>query len=84
MSDEIKGPSAPEAKVVARNAAVLGELPFADRRDFADAERGFIATLPDAIILTASGHPAWSSTAAMACSRCARASTRSAGSTSPT
>ena len=60
MSDEIKGPSAPEAKVVARNAAVLGELPFADRRDFADAERGFIATLPDAIILTASGHPAWS------------------------
>ena len=60
MSDEIKGPSAPEAKVVARNAAVLGELPFADRRDFADAERGFIATLPDATILTASGHPAWS------------------------
>ena len=60
MSSEARGPSAPEASVVARNKAVLGELPFADRGDFADAERGFIATIPDGTILTAAGHAAWS------------------------
>ena len=60
MSSEARGPSAPEATVVARNKAVLGELPFADRGDFADAERGFIATIPDGTIMTASGHAAWS------------------------
>ncbi|HMN72913.1 MAG TPA: alkyl sulfatase dimerization domain-containing protein [Rhodoblastus sp.] len=60
MSSEANGPTPPEASVVARNKAVLGELPFADRGDFADADRGFVATIPDATILTASGHPAWS------------------------
>lgn len=60
MSSETRGPTPPEASVVARNKAVLDELPFADRGDFADAERGFIATIPDATVLTASGHPAWS------------------------
>lgn len=60
MSSEAKGPTPPETNVVARNKAVLGELPFADRGDFTDAERGFIATIPDATVLTASGHTAWS------------------------
>lgn len=60
MSSEAKGPTPPETSVVARNKAVLGELPFADRGDFTDAERGFIATIPDATVLTASGHTAWS------------------------
>ncbi|MFO1136227.1 MAG: alkyl sulfatase dimerization domain-containing protein [Rhodoblastus sp.] len=60
MSNEAKGPTPPETSVIARNKAVLGELPFADRGDFADAERGFVATIPDATILTAGGHPAWS------------------------
>ena len=60
MSSEARDPTPPEASVVARNKAVLDELPFADRGDFADAERGFIATIPDATILTAGGHPAWS------------------------
>ncbi len=32
------------------NAAVLGQLPFADRRDYEDAVRGFVGTLPDAEI----------------------------------
>jgi len=54
------GPSAPESSVVARNKAVLDELPFHDRSDFADAERGFVATVPDGTILNAGGKPAWS------------------------
>ena len=29
------------------NAALLEELPFADQQDFEDAQRGFIATLPE-------------------------------------
>lgn len=29
------------------NAAVLNELPFADKQDFEDANRGFIATVPE-------------------------------------
>ena len=33
--------------VAAANRAVLSQLPFDDRQDFADATRGFIATLPD-------------------------------------
>ena len=58
-----QAPKPAEASVVARNKAVLGELPFANRDDFADAERGFIATLPDAHILNASGKSAaWSQT----------------------
>ncbi|MCB1525626.1 MAG: MBL fold metallo-hydrolase, partial [Rhodoblastus sp.] len=60
MSSEAKSPTPPAAKVVDRNKAVLDELPFADRGDFADADRGFIATIPDATVLTASGHQAWS------------------------
>ena len=60
MSTEPKGPTAPQASVVARNKAVLDELPFANRDDFADAERGFITTVPDATILNAGGKPAWS------------------------
>ena len=33
--------------VAAANQAVLSQLPFADRQDFVDATRGFIATVPD-------------------------------------
>ena len=33
--------------MVAANQAVLSQLPFADRQDFEDATRGFIATIPD-------------------------------------
>jgi len=36
-----------EPGVAARNAAVLRDLPFADRQDFDDARRGFVATTPD-------------------------------------
>jgi alkyl sulfatase BDS1-like metallo-beta-lactamase superfamily hydrolase len=40
-------PKAAEPSVAAANARVLAELPFADRQDFDDAMRGFIATSPN-------------------------------------
>lgn len=49
-----------EPVVAARNAAVLKELPFENRDDFADADRGFIGTLPHAEISGAAGTPVWS------------------------
>jgi alkyl sulfatase BDS1-like metallo-beta-lactamase superfamily hydrolase len=42
------GPKPAQPDVAARNAAVRSELDFSDRRDFDDAMRGFVATLPDA------------------------------------
>ncbi|MGA2551973.1 MAG: MBL fold metallo-hydrolase, partial [Burkholderiaceae bacterium] len=42
------------------NHALLGQLPFSDRRDFDDAQRGFIAKLPDdSTILGKDGKPVW-------------------------
>ena len=43
-----QAPRAAEPDVVARNRAVLSDLPFSDRQDFDDAMRGFVATVPDA------------------------------------
>ena len=43
-------PKPAEPAVQANNAALLGTLPFANRADFDDAARGFIATLPDALV----------------------------------
>lgn len=43
----------------AANALVLEQLDFADRQDFEDATRGFIATLDPAIIMDAEGNPVW-------------------------
>ena len=42
------------------NAAVIRALPFADRADFADAQRGFIATLPDGLITGDAQRTVWS------------------------
>ena len=39
-----QAPKPAEPSVVAANRAVLSELPFSDRQDFEDANRGFIAT----------------------------------------
>jgi alkyl sulfatase BDS1-like metallo-beta-lactamase superfamily hydrolase len=36
----------------AANESFARSLPFADRADFDDAQRGFIATLPDGVTLT--------------------------------
>jgi alkyl sulfatase BDS1-like metallo-beta-lactamase superfamily hydrolase len=52
-------PNDAEPSVAERNAAVLGELPFADRQDFIDAERGFIASLPDTAIRNEAGRVVW-------------------------
>ncbi len=43
----------------AHNAAVRTALPFGDRQDFADAARGFIATLPEVVIRNAEGRAVW-------------------------
>src|SRR3954463_5707329 len=49
-----------EPTVKARNQDVYGKLPFSDRQDYADADRGFIATLPDATVADGSGGWFWS------------------------
>ena len=42
------------------NAAVLRQLPFANKQDFEDARRGFIAPLPDnGVIRDKEGKPVW-------------------------
>jgi alkyl sulfatase BDS1-like metallo-beta-lactamase superfamily hydrolase len=43
----------------AANDAFTKSLPFSDRADFADARRGFIATLPDGAIAGPGGRPAF-------------------------
>lgn len=43
----------------AANEAFVKSLPFADRTDFDDAKRGFIATLPEGVIAGPDGKPAW-------------------------
>jgi alkyl sulfatase BDS1-like metallo-beta-lactamase superfamily hydrolase len=48
-----------ERSVASANAAVLTELPFANRRDFTDAERGFVGSLPDAAITNDAGRTVW-------------------------
>jgi alkyl sulfatase BDS1-like metallo-beta-lactamase superfamily hydrolase len=45
---------------VAANDRVTDELDFSDRRDFEDAQRGFITTLPDAHIEADAGGVSWS------------------------
>jgi alkyl sulfatase BDS1-like metallo-beta-lactamase superfamily hydrolase len=41
------------------NDAFIKSLPFADRADFDDAKRGFVATLPDGVVAGVGGKPAW-------------------------
>ena len=43
----------------AANDAFVKSLPFADRADFDDAERGFIATLPGGVVAGVGGKPAF-------------------------
>ena len=55
-SKEGKGPSPATG---ALHAAALRELPFSDRDDFADAQRGFVATLPTMTVRDAQGRTSW-------------------------
>ncbi len=57
---DLFAPKAAEPAVKARNAKLLDTLPFNDRQDFEDAERGFVATLPDAEIKANDGRVVWS------------------------
>ena len=54
---EMPKDAAPSTK--AMHERLSRELPFADQRDFADAQRGFIATVPEGVIRNAKGEPVW-------------------------
>src|SRR5271170_1073999 len=51
---------AASASVIAQHEATLKALPFSDTRDFDDAARGFLGTLENAKITSASGRVVWS------------------------
>ncbi len=53
-------PKDAEPATAEANAKVWQELPFSNTDDFADAERGFIATFPEVVIHADDGHVAWS------------------------
>src|SRR5471032_82187 len=55
-----ESPKQASASVVARHAATLKALPFSDVRDFEEASRGFLGTLDNAKITSASGRVVWS------------------------
>ena len=52
-------PKAPEPATLKANAEMVKSLPFADRQDFEDAMRGFVGTVPDALVPGPSTRPAW-------------------------
>ena len=53
------GPRPASATIVAQHAHLLETLPFADRQDFEDAHRGFIAALEPAVVRDADGRVVW-------------------------
>src|SRR5262249_5755964 len=53
-------PKAAEPAVQAANNSARSGLAFADRDDYRDADRGFMGTLPDALVTGASGNVVWS------------------------
>ena len=53
------GFTAPSPFTTAANQAVLAELPFADRQDFEDAQRGLIASPQSLVVLGAEGDLLW-------------------------
>src|SRR6516165_5971576 len=55
-----QSPKEASASVVARQAEVRKTLPFADTADFDDASRGFLGTIENARIVSASGRVVWS------------------------
>ncbi|TMJ22879.1 MAG: MBL fold metallo-hydrolase, partial [Alphaproteobacteria bacterium] len=48
-----------EAATRAANAACAATLPFADTADFADAQRGLIAPVPEGVVRTDGGTVLW-------------------------
>ncbi len=61
LATQAQTPSRPaEPATVEANRQWLGTLPFADRRDFEDARRGFVGTLPDGEVRAADGRVVYS------------------------
>src|SRR5215470_18639965 len=52
-------PKAAEPATTQANAELAETLPFANRQDFDDAMRGFVGTLPDALIPGSGPRPTW-------------------------
>ncbi|MEZ5852045.1 MAG: alkyl sulfatase dimerization domain-containing protein [Hyphomicrobiaceae bacterium] len=59
-SDNTAAPKDATPATCRHNASVKDALPFGDTQDFADARRGFIATLPDVEIRNDQGRVIWS------------------------
>ena len=59
LTDPRRLPKDAHPVVAAANAAMRKALPFDDRQDYDDARRGFIATLPDATIMSAQQRVVW-------------------------
>ncbi|KAM3163162.1 Alkyl sulfatase [Lachancea thermotolerans] len=55
-----KPPKTAHPVTVNANEAVARRLPFSDTRDFDDATKGFIGTIPDAVVLNQNGQQVWS------------------------
>ncbi len=54
-----KQPKEAESATKSANAAMARQLSFSDTRDFDDARRGFIGTVPEGLIATARGSAVW-------------------------
>ena len=50
----------PEPATLKANAELAKTLPFANRQDFDDAIRGFVGTMPDALVSGTGPRPVWS------------------------
>jgi len=59
-SEADRAPKLASAPVIAQHEATLRTLPFSDTRDFDEAARGFLGTIPDAKITAAGGRTVWS------------------------
>src|ERR1700733_10133304 len=55
-----EGPREASPSVIAQQQAMLKALPFADTADFDDAARGFLGTIENAKITSATGRVVWS------------------------
>lgn len=58
-ADDRRQPKDAHPSVAAENAAMLDRLPFANMQEFEDAQRGFVASFPDAVIKDDRGDDAW-------------------------
>lgn len=59
LAQATEQPKPATAATRAANQAVLAELPFADRQDYENAQRGWMGTLSDSIIRDAQGNEVW-------------------------